>query len=113
MKEFLMIFRAPEMGDYQPSDAEMAETTKQWGEWIGGIAGGGNLVRTDQVGFDAKVVTSKGEVIDKHYDKADEIVYGYMLMKANSSEEASQIASKCPILYINGQVEIRDIMIYD
>jgi len=108
-----MIFRAPDMGEYQPTEQEIAETTEQWTNWIGGIAGEGKLVRTDQVGFDAKVVKSNGEVLNKAFDKVDEIVQGYMLIKANSSEEAAKIAAGCPILLINGEVEIRDIMVYD
>jgi prepilin-type processing-associated H-X9-DG protein len=39
-----------------------------------------------------------------------EIVGGYIIVKANSIDEALELANGCPILFMGGHVEVRDIM---
>jgi hypothetical protein len=111
MKEFMMIFRMAPMGNFQPTPEQMQESIKQWQDWIGGIAAQGKFVSTNQLGFSGKTLKPNGVVTDGPYAEVKEIVGGYIIVKANSLEEAIELAKGCPILYVGGHVEVRDIMV--
>jgi hypothetical protein len=111
MKEFMMIFRMAPMGNFQPTPEQMQESIKQWQDWIGGIAAQGKFVSTNQLGFSGKTLKPNGVVTDGPYAEVKEIVGGYIIVKANSLEEAIELAKGCPILYMGGHVEVRDIMV--
>jgi len=36
--DYILIFRSPDMSKYKPSVQEMKASTKQWQDWIGGLA---------------------------------------------------------------------------
>jgi hypothetical protein len=110
MKEFMMIFRMSPMGDFQPTPEQMQEGIKQWQDWIGGIAAQGKFVSTNQLGFEGKTLLPNKTVTNGPYAEVKEIVGGYIIVKANSIDEAIQLAGGCPILFIGGNVEVRDIM---
>ena len=50
------------------------------------------------------------ESLIKVYTSNKENVGGYMLIKANSIEEASVFAKECPIIKMGGSVEVRNIL---
>ena len=110
MEEFMMIFRMSPMGDFQPTPEQMQESIKQWQDWIGGIAAQGKFVSTNQLGFQGKTLKSDGVVTDGPYAEVKEIVGGNIIVKAADLDEALKLAEGCPILYIGGHVEVRDIM---
>lgn len=111
MKEFMMLFRHVPNPNYKPSPEEMQAAIKQWQDWIGSIAGQGKFVSTNQLGFQGKIIKSDGIVTDGPYAEVKEIVGGYIIVKASSLDEAVALATGCPILYIGGHVEVRDIMV--
>jgi hypothetical protein len=111
MNEFMLIFRMAPMQNFQPSPEQMQEGIKQWQDWIGGIAAQGKFVSTNQLGFTGKTLKSNGVVTDGPYAEVKEIVGGYIIVKANSLDEAMELAKGCPILFIGGHVEVRDIMV--
>ena len=110
MKEFMMIFRAQPMGNQQPSPQEMQASVKHWQDWIGGIAAQGKFVSTNRLGFEGKIVKAGNIVTDGPFAEVKEIVGGNIVVKANSLDEAAEMAKGCPILQYGGQVEVRDVM---
>ena len=110
MKEFMMIFRMAPMGDFEPTPEQMQESIKQWQDWIGGIAAQGKFVSTNQLGFVGKTLKAAGVVTDGPSAEVKEIVGGYLIVKANDIDDAMKLAHGCPILFIGGHVEVRDIM---
>ena len=110
MKEFMMIFRMAPMGDFQPTPEQMQESIKHWQDWIGGIAAQGKFVSTNQLGFTGKTVKPDGVITDGPYAEIKEIVGGYIIVKANDFEDALKLVEGCPILFMGGHVEVRDIM---
>ncbi len=91
----------------RPSPAQMEEMYAKFNAWrekfqkniidMGGKLGGG------------KLVTSEG-VTDGPFVEAKEIIGGYMLVSAESLEEAIEIARGCPGLVSPGSgVEVREI----
>lgn len=110
MKEFMMIFRMADMGDYDPTPEEMQESIKHWQDWIGGIAAQGKFVSTNQLGFTGKTLKPGGIVTDGPYAEVKEIVGGYIIVKADDIDDAVKLAEGCPMFFIGGHVEIREIM---
>jgi hypothetical protein len=110
MKEFMMIFRMAPMADFQPTPEQMQESIKQWQDWIGGIAAQGKFSSTNQLGFTGKTLKADGVVTDGPYAEVKEIVGGYIIVNANDIDDALELAKGCPILFIGGHVEVRDIM---
>ena len=110
MKEFMMIFRMAPMGDFQPTPEQMQESIEHWQNWIGGIAAQGKFVSTNQLGFTGKTLKPDGVVTDGPYAEIKEIVGGYIIVKANDFDDALTLAEGCPILFVGGHVEVREIM---
>ena len=108
----MMIFRGSGYGNYQPSPEQIQASIKQWQDWIGGIAAQGKFVSTNQLGFEGKVVKPGNVVTDGPYMEVKEIIGGYVIVKAQSVEEAAQLAGACPILSMGGSVEVRDIVLH-
>lgn len=84
---------------------------KQTMDWIGGIAAqnkfsGGNGLPFD----DAKVVRSNKLVTNGPFGDIKETIGGYVIVKADSVDEAVEFAKQCPILQGEGNtVEVRKI----
>ena len=109
MKKFMMIFRK-EKESTIPSPEQMQEGIKQWQHWIGGIVAQERFVATDALGFQGKLINADGMITDGPYTEVKEIIGGYIVVKAESLDEAVSLADGCPIFNIGGTVEVRDIM---
>lgn len=108
-KEYILIFRAENMENYQPTEEEMKQIIEQWGQWIGGIAAKGQLVKTNELGEEATVVYPDGKAEATPYISQNKLVGGYMIVRVTSLAEATKLANKCPILAVGGTVEIRSL----
>lgn len=108
--EFMLIFRMEASEDYQPTQEELDQMLAQWGDYIGGIASQGKLVKTNELNFQGAVVKADKSVTPGIYAADKIVVGGYMIIKAASLEEAQEIAKNCPILLMGGSVEIRGIV---
>ena len=106
----MMIFRNNYEPSFKPSPEQMQASIKQWQDWIGGIAGQGKFINTNRLGFEGKTLKPNNIVTDGPYAEVKEIVGGYILVKANSLDDALELAKGCPILNIGGHVEVRNIM---
>ncbi|NHA04472.1 transcription initiation protein [Mucilaginibacter sp. HC2] len=110
MKEFLFVFRNNSVGAPQGSPEEMQAITQKWMDWVGGIAAQNKLVnRGNRLFGDGKVVRSNNVITDGPYTEIKELIGGYTLVKAESLEEAAELAKGCPILAFGGNVEVREI----
>ncbi|MGH1366834.1 MAG: YciI family protein [Calditrichia bacterium] len=110
MNEFMMLFRSSGYGDYQPSPEEIQATIKKWQDWIGGIAAQGKFSSTNQLGQEGKTLKPGNVVTDGPYAEVKELIGGYVIVKADSLDEALELAKGCPILEVGGNVEVRNIM---
>jgi hypothetical protein len=108
-KEFMLLFRFnPTMGS-EPTEAELNEQHQHWGNFIGGIASQGKLVSTHQLGFAGAQVAADKSVTEGIYVAANETLGGNMIISAESLNEAVEFAKNCPILFMGGSVEVREI----
>ncbi len=110
MTQFMMIFRSTPLANVQLSPEQIQASIQTWTEWIGNLAAQGNFVSTNRIGFEGKTVKPNNIITEGPYAEVKEVVGGYMLVKANSLDEAVELAQGCPILKIGGHVEVRNIM---
>jgi hypothetical protein len=93
----------------------MQEVTTTWMNWMGSIAAqnklanSGNRLSVTQ----AKTVKSNNVIIDGPYTEMKEFISGYIVVKTASIEEAIELAQGCPILKIDGNVEVRAVVTPD
>lgn len=114
MKEFALIFRVEQNGSAaEISPAEMQQRMTTWMNWMGGIAAKDRLVsRGNRLGVkDSKWVGPKGVVSDGPYTEVKEFINGYMIVRAENSDDAAEMAKGCPILLGGaGNVEVRPLV---
>ena len=112
MKEFLLVFR----NDYKEMAANMAPEEmqgmmKKWMDWIGGIAAQNKLANSgNRLGNAGQVLRPNGVITDGPYTEIKELIGGYIVVKGETYEEAVELAKGCPILFVGGNVEVRDIV---
>src|SRR6195952_131436 len=110
MNEFMLIFRH-EDGNKVASPEQIQIWMKQTMDWIGGIAAqnkfsGGNGLPFD----DARVVKPNNVVTNGPFGEIKETIGGYIIVKADSVDEAVEFAKGCPVLQGEGNsVEVRRI----
>ncbi len=110
MKDFLFVYRTDYRKSTNPSPEEMQTSTKRWMDWIGGIAAQNKLADRGNRLFPTGNTLKPGNVItDGPYTELKESIAGYSIVKADSLEEATEMAKGCPGLKVGGNVEIREI----
>jgi hypothetical protein len=111
MKEFLLVFRAQPGGAVPPSPEQMQASMKQWQDWLGGLAAQNKLSAAgNRLAGEGSVVKPDGVVTNGPYVEIAESIGGYSILKAGSLEEATELSKGCPILAVNGSVEVRPII---
>jgi hypothetical protein len=95
------------------SPEEMEAELAKWGSWIGGIAAQGKFISSDALEPSGKTIKGSKKVItDGPFIEGKELVSGYLLMHADSIEEAIELSYGCPIYDHEGTVEVRKIQVY-
>ena len=111
MKDFLLVYRNDYKARPTASPEEMQSIMKKWMEWLGGIAASNKLTNQgNPLGSEGKVVRPNNVVTDGPYTEMKELRGGYSIVKAESLEEAVELAKGCPILKEGGNVEVRDVV---
>jgi hypothetical protein len=110
MEEFMLIFRH-EDGRKVASPEQLQVWMKQTMDWIGGIAAQNKFVAGNGLPFEgSKVVTHGNVVTNGPFGDIKETIGGYVIVKADSVDEAVSFAKGCPVLQGEGNsVEVRKI----
>ncbi|HTR80651.1 MAG TPA: YciI family protein [Bacteroidota bacterium] len=113
MEEYILILRHQD-GQKIASPEQMQIWMKQTMDWIGSIAAQNKYIGGNGLLFDgARVVRlkdAKKVVIDGPFGEIKETLGGYMIVKADSFDEAVEFAKGCPVLQGEGNsVEVRKI----
>jgi hypothetical protein len=110
MDEFMLIFRH-EDGSKVASPEQMQIWMKQTMDWIGGIAAQNKYVAGNGLLFDdTRVVRHNKVVTNGPFGEIKETLGGYMIVRADSVEEAVEFAKGSPILQGEGNsMEVRRI----
>jgi hypothetical protein len=110
MEEFALIMRH-EDGQKVASPEQMQTWMKQTMDWIGGIAAQNKFVSGTGLPFaDARVVRSNNVVTNGPFGDIKETIGGFIIVKADSVDEAVEFAKGCPVLQGEGNsMEVRKI----
>jgi hypothetical protein len=112
MDEFLLIFRRDlKSSPLAPSPEELQNMMKAWQNWMGSIAARNKLVSSgNRLSDEGKVVKPGSIVTNGPYVEMKEAIGGYIIIRADSMEDAAEISKGCPILNVGGNVEVRTIV---
>jgi hypothetical protein len=115
MNEFLLVFRRNEVSsETQPSPEQLQSMMKQWQDWIKNIAAQNKLVSSgNRLSSDGRVVKENNVITNGPYVEMKETIGGYIIVRADSLDEAAELSKDCPILNIGGNVEVRTIVLMD
>lgn len=111
MEEYALIMRHMD-GTKIASPEQMEIWMKQTMDWIGGIAAQNKFVSGTGLPFDgARVVHHNKTVTNGPFGEIKETIGGFIIVKADSFEEAAEFAKGSPVLQGEGNtVEVRRIM---
>jgi len=110
MKEYMFIIRGGEEIDATKSPEEMQQHMQLWQKWMGGMAGEGKFVGGQPLMNEGKsLINSGAKVIDRPLAEGKELVGGYIIVKADSLQEATEMAKGCPGFEHECTVEVREI----
>jgi hypothetical protein len=109
MNEFVFLYRGGETGR-SPERAQ--QMMQKWMAWFKELADSGHVKdRGQPLERAGKLVNGKRKaVIDGPFAEAKDVVGGYTLILAKDLNEAAELSKGCPILEVDGQVEVRPVM---
>ena len=109
MKEFVLLFRRPELDDVYIDPEKIEAYRQKWNDWVNGFSVEVNL---SSIGFglaeDGKILKPSGVITDGPFVELKEKLGGLAIVKAENLDEATTLAHGCPVLEIGGSVEIRE-----
>jgi hypothetical protein len=110
MKEFALIFRLKDISDFKPSPEQIQERMN----WLGSIAAQNKLVDKGNTLLPApgtaKTVKPDNILTDGPYTEIKEFISGYIIVRAESIDEAVEMAKGNPIFKIGGNIEVREVL---
>jgi len=108
MSNFMFLFRG---GSTPTSPEEMQAQMQKWMTWIQRLREEGKYVAGDPLQGGGKVLTSRKIITDGPFAEGKEIVGGYFLVRAETLDQAAEMAKDCPIFENGGSVEVRPIQV--
>ncbi|WDZ99228.1 YciI family protein [Mucilaginibacter sp. SJ] len=110
MKEFMLIFRMKDVEDFKPTPEQIQERLN----WLAGIAAQNKLVDhgNSLLPFSGSAATIRagGVVTDGPYTEIKEFIVGYVIIRAETIDEAIELVKDSPIFKLGGNVEIREVL---
>jgi len=108
MSNFMFLFRG---GSRPSSPEEMQSQMQKWMGWIQRLREEGKYVAGDPLEGGGKVLKSRKTITDGPFAEGKEIVGGYFLVKAETLDQAAEMAKDCPIFDTGGSVEGRPVQV--
>lgn len=111
MKEFALIFRLKDISDFKPTPEQMQERMN----WLAGIASQNKLVDRGNTllpfAGSAKTVKRNNVITDGAYTEIKEFISGYIVVKADTIDEAVEMAKENPVFeQVGGSIEVREVL---
>lgn len=111
MNEFLYIIRSCKDDTASKSPEELQMHLQKWQVWMNRLTEESKLISGKPLMKEGKTIIDGGEkVIDRPLVEGKELIGGYLLIKAENLEEATEIAKGCPILELDATIEVREIL---
>ncbi len=110
MKEYALLFRKIDLEDRNVEPENRSALVKKWIDWTNEIIAQGKLSsRGNRLSVEGKVLKPGGIITDGPFVEIKEKLGGFVLVKAESLDEATTLAHGCPVLEVGGSVEIRPV----
>ncbi len=112
MARFLLIFRGGAVVRPELTSDDRERQVGKWNEWSRALMAAGQYVPGGQP-LDSAGRTLRGAdrtIADGPHGRSAELVTGTYLLEAPSLDAAAEIARGCPILDVDGSVEVRPIL---
>jgi hypothetical protein len=109
MKEFMLIFRIKDIADFKPTPEQIQERLN----WLASIAAQNKLVDQGNTlsPFTGSAKTVRpGEVTDGPYTEIKEFIVGYIIVRAETIDEAVEMARENTIFKLGGNIEVREVI---
>jgi hypothetical protein len=111
MKDFMFIFRGPSPEDMNWTPEQSQAAMQKWFNWIGDMSAKGRYVGGNPLARAGKTIQgNKPVVTDGPFAEGKELLGGYIIVKAESVEEATQMAFGFPDFHLDGSVEVREMI---
>ena len=109
MNEYLLvIYRDFTSENPAPTPEQMKDAMKPYQDWVAGIAANNKLVAPPKRwDADGRVVKNNTAVTSGPFTQNNLSIGGLFLVKADSYDEAVEIAKGCPIIEFGAIVEVR------
>lgn len=109
MKEFVMIIRLEQLPEINYSPEEMQAGMRVWEKWVDDIIARNILVsRGNRLADDGRTIRNGKIITNGPFVETKEIIGGYLIIRANSIDEAADIAKSAPLVG-TGSIEIRGL----
>jgi hypothetical protein len=114
MPKFMYVFRG---GGYATPDllspTEIQQHLAKWNAWTNELLAQGRLSGAQPLAHPPSGKTVRGRertITDGPYAESKDLVSGTVIVVAASLEEAAELARGCPILELDGSVEVRPVI---
>jgi len=110
MSEFTYLFR----GRQTPGSPEQRQKhVEKWVAWFKDLNEKGVIKNPGHpLDFTGKVVNGNKKIVkDGPYAEAKDVVGGFIVVEARDLDHAVEISKGCPILEVDGSVEVRPVQI--
>ena len=108
MTEYIYFMRGGDARTMNLSEEEMGAHMQQWKDYMGGLGATGKLQGGAPLGQDGVSLNGESKTEQAGASGGDTQVNGYIILTADSMEEAKAFAQDCPIFTFGGSLEIRE-----
>jgi hypothetical protein len=91
------------------SPEEIQENLDRFTAWFKQLRNDGKFKGGGPLAYDRKIVTDRKAVVDGPFAETKEAIAGFLIIEADSLEQAVQIAQDCPGFKFGQTVEVRAI----
>ncbi len=109
MSKFMYLFRSNPAAYKDLGPEQFKEQSRLWETWLDHLGKGSHIHQMgERLSFEGKVVRGGEELVtDGPYVEVKDMIQGYLIIKAESLEQAAELAKGCPVLAMGGSVEVR------
>ena len=109
MSEFVFLYRG---GEARRSPERAQQSIQKWMAWFKELGQNGHVKDQGQpLERTGKVVNGKQKTVtDGPFPESKDIIGGYTLIEARDLAHAVELSKGCPILEVDGAVEVRPVL---
>ena len=107
--DFMLVFRMP-LNPTAPSQNQLVNMHQLWQKFIYDTAQQKKLVQVSRLEMDGAYLSKDKTPVSGLYKENNLAISGYMIVTVHNIDEAIHLAKDCPILDMDGIVELRSLL---